>query len=1032
MNSNRRPVWQLLVVMSDDSRRRGDILVREVDYLLGQLQFRVRDEAGLGSLFDSQRGPIAHLVSTAEHVAAEVQLARDGATTVRTVLADCYACGLHEAQGDGSQKQALHLLLVLSALGAHLSSLARQLGELHGRFEQVVKYSIPDHPAPAIRGLRDSTLVDRYLAEAARQFYRDIVLFCSIAKGIGAPYPYDVVPRVYLTRVYDPDSSYFRFASTKAHTAWVHWSGALERAEREQDTNVPPKIGDASSPPDAFVSVRMPFWLPDNLELVPVLGHELGHAALRDCIGSVMATNWLGSAPSHLLGLLKDMATVLARHVLGEGEAYYRAWAEEFMSDLLGFARFRHAYLFSLVTSTLSNGQIRGFAQDSYDESRILVLLEAAKRAGKSGAATAGRTISQVSFFERLEIGGAFRSANSGDAKASLLHVARLAVLAMIGDRTTAVGGSAASQQDASDLCESVILCAQMLRDALAGVQTGVSYDGLVADLVDVLSNGYSGGWNYCEHLNEYWYNSGGRAIADRGFPEFPSYPPERADYFLWRQRVSTELVEEWNATRAAQGSQTPPMVELSAGDQLTDVAWRTRWAEASEQFARVVSRKQPYSLVLRPQIRRLIDDYLFRTTNPRPLFELLNRRALSSGAPATFDECFPKAAPSKTNSLIAYEHFHGVFLPSLKIQSYLRSGKAPPVGSGLVFPQWNRAELFGPLGQNPTPQLLGHFPTRSWVLSLFVTRAGKNQLPRRTSRPAAHSTTLLLGRYDQARLEVASESEARYPVPNKAPYPTLVGRRCLVGVANRTPPRLEDVVAMHLVALSTPLAWRVFHIWVDNVLRPLVAAAGLAVDVLLSDGWEQAVVFVSSPVPNTGAAAQVGAPGTALDALCNALERISSHPLVGRTETMFTPAVFSLTEGTDFDVSIRFRCRAKTGTGLNASVIQNGLLTYDDGRNGQLAARCKARVELRVRTVSGLTDYEVRVRREDAEPVGDPTYLQLCGAIRDAINDGLANHVERLTTQIAFRRRPSSVSVPNGTTVLPADEPSLHFVYEA
>ncbi len=1072
---------QLLAALALDCERRANILGREISFFLGALDHRVPENSN--SLhFDSQKGPISHLKWTARKLEEEVKLVIQGATFVL----DCVNDALR-TQGSTRvkiDKIELHLLLVLNALGAHISSLARQMGTLHGRYEQVAKYSIPDHPSTAIYGLRDSTLMDRYLAEAARQIFRDLVRFVARDDTFGVHYPFETVPRVFVTRVYDPDARVQRFRTSRLHTDWVNWyqPGAIAPLE---DTLGEP-IRNLTEAPESFVSVEMPFWLPDCLELVPVIAHELAHVVVHDSIGSINSGNWGGAARDGLENLLRRIAQVIERTVFDAKEPSARAWALEIVCDLLAFARFRHAYLFTAATQTLTSGQIRGFDLDTFEESRIAPIL--AHLISESENGPAGQPVARLTLIENMAVSGACHSNQSADQRGTLLLLARLQRLAKLSGKLA--GGN---HRDANQLAREVDKAVNLLRTDLFKDQQVVGFDDLVQGLFDEVTVVVpEKGQTYWSALEAYWSMSSGdvsrsanenganatdgadetelaervgeaarvqpqakssseteeaillmvqRAIADSlrgllGEPAVQGIAPGAgdggvhglsasmraaqlpivpgADYFLCRQRISSSLLPALNDAVKTQSTD----MRYYQGDQVQDVVWRERWAEAT---GRPVQARLPRSLVLRPHIRRLVDDYLFRSLHPAPMFDLLSKRLGTADQPQpTFIEVYKtNSFREHSNSVGDAPHIAAVFLPASEMSDYIHTGRIPVCANDEIFPTWCRERILGTNAKTTVEQRQGHFPNSAWVLSFYLTPAGVVRkdfvLPDKSIEPSA-SAVVLLGRYDIVSLAPAAVAES-FPVLGNATSeglsPTLIHKRCVVPLplAGDDPgavdvrPNLDKALAITMVALASPLAWRVFAVWFSNHNSAL-AKFGLHASLLLSDGWEQVVVLYHSktakPLPTDAAGSE-----SPVDGICHSLECISDHPLVGRTETMFTKNLFAAKMTTKYDISVRFRCRAQAGTALKATEVQGDLLKE----------QLPGGFDVRVRTVSGLTDYEVRLFDPHGKggPTPSPDYLHAAGEVHKRINDH-SKKISRLISQVAFSRR-ADVASPSPTT---------------
>jgi len=1035
-----KPIYPLFAVLAGDAIRRAEILKREIDFFRGTLQFRVPRDAngkarGNGD-FDSEKGPIGYLQRAAKSLSEEADSVLTSARQLLEIVHEVAELDTSSRHIPKDEEVRLTILLLANGVSTRLSSLVMQLGELHLRYEQIMKYQIPDHPSPSVRGLRDSTLVDRYLTELGRQVFRDIANFVRDARTLASAYPFESVPPIFLTRVYDPESSLQRFTSSTLHADWVGWYEATNPDDTHGESAKP--IRSTISPPEAFVSVRLPYWLPDCLEYVPVIAHEVAHAVLRDALGPASTTPLQMTDGNPLQALFVTVADTIGQSVLlyGESQDTVRYWATEFVCDLLALARFKGAYLYCAASLTLSAGIIRGFDADSFGESRVAALFEYIKYRAEGDKKQYAEILAAFGTFDE------FRTKNLADLRGSLLVLTRLEILASLAPMVEEAAGGSKSESviETGAFCESLCAVLGLVKKRIGSFSPEHVIIDLAKDLTKALKKSGAGG--YEEACKAYWHACNGETTFDETSVRFQGVdmPPDGADYFLWRQRISTKLIRQWNecaldnSTDARNNDFRYPAIELGA--QLTDVVWRTRWAEVvGSMAAKVPAKERPQSMVLRAPIRHLIDDYLFRNVHPGALYGLLNQRARRDGAPRplSYDEVYGPTIPGNigrrvlppgvSSSINEIEHFTAIYLPARDIEAYVECGTAL-VGGRLPdgFPQWDRDRILGISKRIEE----GRVARQAFLFSLYLSRSG--EVNAQEVRPAQGSSRVLLGRYDIATLDPDSANwESKLHWPDKPPYPTLAQRRVLINVNDAMDSAvncsLERVVAISLIALASPLAWRILVPWIrDRNTFSLSGNSPIEMLAFLSDGWDQVVVLFRLTQAHPGAVAEaapahrtnftggtLGRPGfpfapRVVDEVCAGLQDLSRHPVVGRMETMFTDLLLEQGAPQDYHLSLSMRCRAQAGCPLDPVDLSHAICDGDpQGGQHAWSSMFPDGPFPTVRTVSGLTDYEIRLDSEHNPSCQSP--IHAAKELRDRINKR-PERVGRLITQVSFRRR--------------------------
>lgn len=1010
-HQNKKPPREtFLDVLIQSAQRQSAVLHQEATYFEGLLRIRLPegDNSTSTPQFDSQIGPIRHLKRSTKHVAQDIGRAREAVSWLAELRANA---ARDPRTGSLAEKELVNLLWLTSATQQWQATLLGLLGELHNRFEQVVKYSIPDHPPLTTRGLRDSTLADRYIAELAHEVHRDLITFSCSANGLNTPHPYELGGRVYVTRVYEPHVHVRWFRDSALHQQWLGW-----HADNQYDTQgshrrtKTKKINSAKdeASPASFVTVRMPFWLPDALESLPILAHELAHQVLHDSHGAMSADGWAGQRQTRLTWLLQSLRDELRApfpdHI---DEQLARAYAQELVADAMAFARFREGYLFALATAVFATSEAFAVTVDPYEQNVVYEVLSRLH----SGAGAAS--------LSNLVVPHLYAASGLSSHLHRLLMFSRVAVLASVAE-----AANLSTDDEHADLLRAikeVVQLAMFPRDANAAARPD---DETVVGMIDKIKDVFEGPMggdsehSFLDLLDTLWLQSDGEP---QKFGDIHLLsPPKESNYFLWRQRISSEIVQSINEKKSLG-------ITVRRGDHISDVVWRLRWHEAKTievgGAGASPGSKDPatnVSLVHRQAFRVLLDDYAYRTCNPLPLFELLDQRARRPGFNSVpFDEFFATGKIS-TRALADSDHARRVYYPATSLAAYLRTGRPVPRNPQYQpqhdLNQFDRARLLGiednaesPPSAGPTSQALiaRRLGFQQYVLCFWSAAAGLELQKFKQAIGKLGSCNVILGRYDAACLFGAEQAGEELSV-DVACGATPIQRRTLSPIflngGQNTPAGLDRTIALSLIALSSPLAWGILLRWIENSPdAKRLRSHGIGHELYLSDGWEQAVLLYTAATP-TGQTDVV----PDIDDMIEMLNQVAGHPVVGRTETLFTGEVFKMKSDQRFDVSFRFRCRARLGTALDSSELEKKLL-----EKPWPAPLPKPMV----RTVSGLTDYEVRINGNDASV--RQSFEERRAAAEEShsrLNSAPCSQlVGRLITQIAFR----DISLPHRPTIV-------------
>jgi len=967
----------IVVALAQDAVRRVRIMQGELRHLRAMLEYRLQNASVGQTVFEAIVGPFGHMKACVDDLLREQQRVHPLAIKLLDACVDIAAKGGHPS-GDASRfRVSQNVLLTINSLRAEQAALVHTLGELHARFEQSVKYSIPDHPSPSIRGLRDSSQADRYYTELARWTYRDLIRFVdSNDGGLASSYPFEKAPRVFVTRRYDPDSSFTRYVNGREHADWWNWHW--------KDMRLPEKAATVkmqlSGLPNRFVSISLPFWLPDCLEIAPVLGHELAHTVLEDIFGHVAADDWILRDRSPLAALFRSNIEALSGWNAGVEESMARTASLEMVADLLALVRYRSAFLYTAASLSLEHPFLSGFAADSAKQSRVVDLLE--------------QIFNSKSPIEVLASVNAARSladVNAGSFSHAVILLVRLDVLARIAPELEL--NDPTTQALADEIAQAVDLLLNAFYEPRPATERA-SYDLLVRRLV------VSARKLVAAPARKFWKMNSGSSTGS------PINKFVWVDYFLDRQRVSSSVCDAWRST-----------ANLTEGCHVQDVVWRMRWTEAE-----CAARCEPnlaYSVVLH---QALMEDYVFRTSTPAHLFNQLSQFGSVRDVPlpstlSHFAETYPVAREvGVANSIDSGKHFLSVTGPSIEVRDYIMRGESGDSSSKLrngPFPKWNRIALLGNDFQVPmekSPKLLPSMVP--FFLTLYSTTKGQSK-----PEPAAFlrcaeqrdddSAALVLGRYDVVTLVKDDGRDEGHELAN--PWNRSPSHRRRV-VALDSAPSMETTIAMTFVALSSPLAWRIFYVWLRQALAEKISPDGISVGAFLSDGWEQVVVVFA--VAKSSCITAVS-----FDPILTAMEDISAHPVVGRTETLFFERALVLKAPTKSMLSIRFRCRASTGSALDTSALENELFTAKNSAGKDWAqVFCSQTIKFAVCVLAGLTDYEIRTRfptdnRHNGNAAQAKLALKAAHHLHYALNS--CSSVGRLQTQIAFSRLATSPDSP-------------------
>lgn len=963
----------LLLVLAHDGSRRAEILKTEVQHLCTLLNHRLTTTRQASRFYDYIGGVYTHMEASAKVLQKTIVEVEEQASFLE-VEAQALVSQMAKTSSKNAFPSAfVNLLLTVNALRSYQGELVKSLAELHGRFEQSLKFSIPDHPAPSVKSVRDSSIADRYYTELARFTYRDLIRFVSDPELLNTSYPYTSAPRIFATTGYQPNSRNHYFTNAEAHDEWAGWFQNTGDSAGQR-TLEPAADGDL---PQRFVSLRLPFWLPDQVELTPILGHEIAHAVLTDLYGFLGGGDWLSTNQSALSDYMYKMVEEFKQWIPEATIPDALPYIQEITADILALVRFKGAFLFAAVLAQLESPILSAFSNDEFDRSMIVRYIKEIRQIGDTDRLVKWRRFDAKSFY---------LSHTKGTRNEVTNVLLRLTVLAGVTGKIKAL-----SPDDFTlDLAEATSQVASYLHSLFHAEDDGddevpvialeatKAFEQLATKFIDITYDAFE------PAIKKYW-TSPKSSEKEHG--------PVYADYFLNRQRVSNRLQVGWKDYREWVG------YPVKVGDMASDIHWQSQWCSAAAKAKGNYVGKDIKSNLLSIAV---MEDYLLRTMSSKQLFEQFELRftpAKVDGGDLLYlqnwNDFFKGGSIATRNHTGAATHEEHVLNPSREIGTFLKKGRW--LRTDLPRPKWDREAITGTKGEKENLWPVIDSTATSFALTLYSAHVNSGKpVPADFIGEGMSSTgCILLGRYDVATLtQLVGESA----------IPSILHKECLAYLRRvvllgrpeirHREPNMHRAIGMMFVALASPMAWRIMASWIDAVVRPALVSENIVLHFMISDGWEHVIVLFEHSVDVQSSAVR-------LEPITKAISDIRHHPCVVRTETIFCNLMLELQGAKSTGerlVSVRFRCRANAAAPISTDELKQHILQiHPVSRVSEFEQKFKG-FSVVVRFLTGLTDFEIRV------VVPSDRENDRFAAIRfvhERLNQG--NKISRLQSQVAF-----------------------------
>jgi hypothetical protein len=750
----------LLVALMQDADKRLAVLHQEVEHLTSVLQSRVLQSKR--HISENLLIDILPIAKSSEQLIASVSLLQTEISELRKSNKKLRRELDNQVFADSSsndEQNWLKLGCLLGAIRFRTCLMVKELGDLHERFDQALRHVSPDHPEPTIRRLRDTSVSDRYLNELSRWTYRDVAHFATSEKLLRGAYPYFDIPQVYQLRDYAENSSHHSVNTTAGEGRWRNWwkhRSALQAQAKLKEGR-----------PEKYVMIHTPFWLPDILEVAPVIAHEVAHEVIEDCFGHEIDLEQRPSDSQTPLaqlfaGYSKILGVALYPYApLNEAVAMQNA--REFLADFLAFSRFRVAYVYCAFFMMLEAGYFAGFCRDAVGHWHLPEILH------RWSNATSSAFRNNVSFLKDMRI------RNDMEATNLLVFLARIELLCSLGK----------SLNNSTFEVKALLEIEQFVKEMVKQVAT-----------VDFSSDQYEKLLKNLRALHDAKMVPYGLALdSELGEPKMRSVtdtlkelwnqPGENElNFFLVRQRLSKKFFGEASKNtiksklrgKERSDSATDPKPEIRLGaeledlfseqDSAQDIAFRFAWRRAEVEATLsdpstidVAEGVNDLDAQYMPIKFAMIEDYVFRTAPPDSFFNALVTKSqkqpnngASPGKPKLFHEVFALEELFKShdelkeyllelkkvgdfsaiNSMDALVHNLLNELPNHMVREYLMKEVFPAVektDSPLVqtlyeagrtaLKEVDRVKLRGVTDNNPTSSLFDSGSV-GWALTLF------------------------------------------------------------------------------------------------------------------------------------------------------------------------------------------------------------------------------------------------------------------------------------------------------------------------
>ncbi len=1043
-NASAQPEQILLSLLKYDRRKRFETLREEIQHFINAVQFRIgtppvgshatwsevlpskehlqdqKDESDQNDT--SQKAFLYRMLRSARALRSECNLDRRELTRYTDE-----AKLLHlpsEASSKEWAPRAQHFDVLWHALWVYKATvIAERLGNLHDRLDQFLQRTNPDHPDPTLRRRSEQGLPDKYLSELTRWVHRDLAL---LVKSMGARYPYDEVPSTYQSWTYDFTSRHHAFIGTAGHKRWA---------------NTIEGIGDPH-PPEKFTVIELSYWLPERQSLHPIIGHEIAHQVIRDIYGRHTDTSILEEDDSELSRayrrLLGSAEAWLDVRIMSEGfePRASSILVQEVLCDALAACRFGYAYLYSWLMEMLTEERL---AQLFHDRFGMLRRMDPeSSEVGSEVQRTEGRA--RTDLYRR------------GDGASALQDIA-----ANVAKTAKSLSRDAPKLYYRGRVLSTLLKSLDLERDTTS-IELAEGFDHVLELLLEIFTNGDAARQAYerefardlcaalCEEradadeanswgdsgfvscARKFWRRTGtisklGRPVQ-RIIERVGLGGPVRqtmAEPTLQHQLINEsyrDLLRGFIASSSGSRDKSVPEEKVKQRfdwpDVKThcDVAWRLEWITESR-----VLRNGNLDPQHANQLRTLgflgMEDYLYRTANPRRLFSVI-------ASPNT-KEVARRSTNLKTNclDLAALEMLYDsqpIRDLDCWVKAQSKNSSTPPTSSTIDLPieagvdprrsqitvppenfQWLSGLL---LSGDVWTQMLctAGEPSRLtplYQLELLRIRIGSklhgqlidiNERSDVQTKYRIVQRGVLLGRYDAFVLSeqqredgeinwgISSRTAVTSGEPKRLAASVSRSKRVvLVGEGDAQPTLLasRNSVALILVSLKWEASRTVVARWLTSMtVREKFRA--LRLFVFLSDGWEDIVIMACAEPFDSDE------PSEPFKGTIELLRHLNANPFIAGSETLFSA---NLVAEAPINAHFRFSCRI-------------GESMYQQARQA-LEPVCAA-FDVQLRDVAGNKDFEVSVDSSSAKE----RVLELYSELHEKLPDGC-----RMETRVAWTR---------------------------
>lgn len=963
----------LLRCAARDLHRRFSILHGEIGHLLRSITQRQTNGKNTGHDAHAQTDESAflgRLENAANQLQTDIEISLKSSKEILnpTDTSDpksLLQCRKHRMLTDGQL-----FTIEQAALRLKANVLSERIGNLHDRLDQLLERSNPDHPGVTRRRRSEQGIQDKYISEFSRWLYRDLARLASDPKYLGERYPYDVVPAVFQFWDYARASKHHSYITSEGYDQWKGWRDS-NGCEKEGDSSAGLHL-DASN---KFAALRLPYWIPECPELHPIIAHELAHQVLRDIYGYELHLGDLergGAGVNRMLRRLYKCVEEWTAEVDHYRGGAYRPLPVEILCDAMAASRCGVAYLYALFIEFLDNDVLADLAKDHTG------MLEAID--GKSNDSSHRQNRSRGLFIQAETL---------IDRQVTWL----LRITSVLGFVRKVFNPTGAELEFCNELEVHLkeIQALYASGDAVASEQDPALtsyYNHFTSFSKDIIHSLTTAGWVGVEtplmkSARRMWNTNDGHVH----------------DFFLGKQMLGKAWSEVFSGVFPRKNSSFNNENMLTA----VDLPWIGIWGWVRSNPINTYARL-PNEMLNAIDAAR--EDYVFRTSNPRALFELLGyeckdlsdqQRLKSSSLDALRHKAAHLEWLDALKSLEAHQVSSDPFVHRGRMHSI--AGVAVPSADSLVMaekPSFHKAfssasdvrRWFNEKSRFRLDLLSISTPDkRSCYMGNDVGGVG---IVSSNFTGLKVASQVLLGRYDAfaliPRRECDSPDIQAYAVRGGAKYSTrsrnlihtdgLPGNETDVSLVTD---RAQSAVALVLIGLHWPGLRLPFLHWVKELNNRF---EGLFLDICLSDGWEDFTFFIN--IKNVGSFV----PDVVLREFAELVEALNAHPFVTVTETLFTSRLMDL-KATESVVDVTFNCRiSPLGRGFPSATNLKAQV------ESRLAVMGESTLKINVSSVYGLTDYRVMV--------ANWRHLSEIGEVLECLYD--IDSILRLDTRVSIK----------------------------